>query len=52
MAAWDLTVPRAISDRIVLKALRDSGREATAVPEESIEQGAQRLRENESFDAA
>ncbi len=50
-AAWGLRVPRAIGDRLMLRALRDSGGGAIAVAEESIEPAAAEIREAEGIDA-
>ncbi|MBW3565015.1 MAG: threonine synthase [Acidobacteria bacterium] len=49
--AWGLRVPRAFGDRLMLLALRESGGDAVAVPEESIEPAAARIREREKIDA-
>ena len=49
--AWGLRVPRAIGDRLMLKALRDSRGGAIAVGEELIERAAKDLREREGVDA-
>jgi threonine synthase len=49
-AAWGLRVPRAIGDRLMLRALRDSGGGAIAVAEAEIEAGAEELR-REGIDA-
>ncbi len=49
--AWGLRVPRAIGDRLMLKALRDSGGGAIAVNEEEIEDAAAELRTTEGVDA-
>ncbi|HUP49367.1 MAG TPA: threonine synthase [Thermoanaerobaculia bacterium] len=43
-AAWGLRVPRAIGDRLMLRALRESKGGAVAVPEEEIEGAAAELR--------
>lgn len=48
--AWGLRVPRAIGDRLMLRALRDSKGGAIAVAEELIESGAAELR-SEGIDA-
>lgn len=50
-AAWGLRVPRAVGDRLMLTALRDSRGGAIAVEEATIESGARRLRELEGVDA-
>ncbi|HVS31219.1 MAG TPA: threonine synthase [Thermoanaerobaculia bacterium] len=50
-AAWGLRVPRAIGDRLMLRALRDSGGGAVAVDEEFIEGAADELRRSEGIDA-
>jgi threonine synthase len=42
--AWGLRVPRAVGDRLMLRALRESGGGAIAVEEAKIEEGAARLR--------
>jgi threonine synthase len=49
--AWGLRVPRAIGDRLMLRALRDSHGGAVAVEEEAIETAAAELREREGLDA-
>ena len=49
-SAWGLRVPRAIGDRLMLRALRDTSGGAIAVPETEIERGAETLRE-EGIDA-
>jgi len=49
--AWGLRVPRAIGDRLMLRALRDSGGGAIAVPEEQIEPAAAEMRTEEGIDA-
>ena len=49
--AWGLRVPRAIGDRLMLRALRDSGGGAIAVNEDAIEPAAAELRESEGVDA-
>jgi threonine synthase len=49
--AWGLRVPRAIGDRLMLRALRDSNGGAIAVDEGEIEMGAAKLREREGVDA-
>jgi threonine synthase len=48
--AWGLRVPRAVGDRLMLAALRESGGGAIAVPESEIETGAEELR-REGIDA-
>jgi len=49
--AWGLRVPRAVGDRLMLKALRESGGGAVAVPEAEIEPAAARIRSLEGIDA-
>jgi Threonine synthase len=49
--AWGLRVPRAIGDRLMLRALRDSGGGAIAVDEAEIETAAAELRTTEGVDA-
>jgi len=49
--AWGLRVPRAIGDRLMLRALRDSGGGAIAVNEAEIEAAAAELRTTEGIDA-
>ena len=49
--AWGLRVPRAIGDRLMLKALRDSGGGAVAVDENAIEAAASELRTTDGIDA-
>jgi threonine synthase len=49
--AWGLRVPRAIGDRLMLRALRDSGGGAIAVDEALIEGAAAELRTTEGIDA-
>ena len=49
--AWGLRVPRAVGDRLMLEALRDSNGGAIAVPEELIEPSAAQLRSIEGVDA-
>lgn len=49
--AWGLRVPRAIGDRLMLRALRDSGGGAIAVDEAEIETAAAELRTTEGIDA-
>ncbi|HEV7429260.1 MAG TPA: threonine synthase [Thermoanaerobaculia bacterium] len=49
--AWGLRVPRAIGDRLMLRALRDSGGGAIAVDEAQIETAAAELRTTEGIDA-
>lgn len=49
--AWGLRVPRAIGDRLMLRALRESGGGAIAVPEAAIEPAADRIRREEGMDA-
>jgi threonine synthase len=49
--AWGLRVPRAVGDRLMLAALRDSGGGAIAVDESRIEPAAAALRRTEGIDA-
>jgi threonine synthase len=49
--AWGLRVPRAIGDRLMLRALRDSNGGAIAVDEAQIETAARELRTTEGIDA-
>ena len=49
--AWGLRVPRAIGDRLMLRALRDSDGGAIAVDEARIEHAAAQLRIAEGIDA-
>ena len=49
--AWGLRVPRAVGDRLMLRALRDSGGGAIAVEESRIENAAAELRAAEGIDA-
>ncbi|HEX2120127.1 MAG TPA: threonine synthase [Thermoanaerobaculia bacterium] len=50
-SAWGLRVPRAVGDRLMLRALRDSGGGAIAVDESQIEPAAAELRAAEGIDA-
>lgn len=50
-SAWGLRVPRAVGDRLMLRALRDSGGGAIAVDEARIEPAAAELRRSEGIDA-
>jgi threonine synthase len=50
-SAWGLRVPRAVGDRLMLRALRDSGGGAVAVDEARIEEAAAELRATEGIDA-
>jgi threonine synthase len=50
-SAWGLRVPRAVGDRLMLRALRDSGGGAIAVDEARIEPAAAELRVAEGIDA-
>ncbi|HEX7705062.1 MAG TPA: threonine synthase [Thermoanaerobaculia bacterium] len=50
-SAWGLRVPRAVGDRLMLQALRDSGGGAIAVDEARIEPAAADLRRAEGIDA-
>jgi threonine synthase len=49
--AWGLRVPRAVGDRLMLRALRDSGGGAVAVEESRIEDAAAEMRAAEGIDA-
>ncbi len=49
--AWGLRVPRAVGDRLMLRALRDSKGGAIAVDESQIETAAAELRHTEGIDA-
>jgi len=49
--AWGLRVPRAIGDRLMLRALHDSHGGAIAVDESAIEDAAAGLRASEGIDA-
>src|SRR2546423_11203027 len=49
--AWGLRVPRAVGDRLMLRALRESKGGAIAVPESEIEPAAAELRTREGIDA-
>jgi threonine synthase len=49
--AWGLRVPRAVGDRLMLTALRDSNGGAIAVDEAKIETAAADLRRREGIDA-
>jgi threonine synthase len=50
-SAWGLRVPRAVGDRLMLRALRDSRGGAIAVAEETIEPAAAEMRKIEGIDA-
>ena len=50
-SAWGLRVPRAVGDRLMLRALRESKGGAIAVAESEIELGAAELRTYEGIDA-
>lgn len=50
-SAWGLRVPRAVGDRLMLQALRDSHGGAIAVDEPQIEPAAADLRRREGIDA-
>ncbi|MFL6246676.1 MAG: threonine synthase [Thermoanaerobaculia bacterium] len=50
-SAWGLRVPRAVGDRLMLRALRDSGGGAIAVDDARIESAAAELRASEGIDA-
>jgi threonine synthase len=49
--AWGLRVPRAVGDRLMLRALRESNGGAVAVDEREIEAAASELRTSEGIDA-
>ena len=49
--AWGLRVPRAVGDRLMLAAIRESGGGAIAVDESQIETTAAALRKSEGIDA-
>ena len=49
-SAWGLRVPRAIGDRLMLRALRESNGGAVAVDERSIEKAASEVRKHEGID--
>jgi threonine synthase len=49
--AWGLRVPRAVGDRLMLRAIRDSHGGAIAVDDAKIEDAAARLRTTEGIDA-
>ncbi len=49
--AWGLRVPRAVGDRLMLRALRDSNGGAVAVDEAEIEPAAADMRRREGVDA-
>ena len=50
-SAWGLRVPRAVGDRLMLRALRESRGGAIAVEESQIEPAAAELRTREGIDA-
>jgi threonine synthase len=50
-AAWGLRVPGALGDRLILRALRESGGSALAVSEAAMSDGMSRLRRLEGIDA-
>ncbi len=50
-SAWGLRVPRAVGDRLMLRALRESKGGAIAVDENQIEAAAADLRTKEGIDA-
>lgn len=50
-SAWGLRVPRAVGDRLMLRALRESNGGAIAVEERDIERAALELRTSEGIDA-
>ncbi|MDX1583412.1 MAG: pyridoxal-phosphate dependent enzyme, partial [Thermoanaerobaculia bacterium] len=49
--AWGLRVPKAVGDRLMLRAIRESNGIAVAVDEERIEEAAGQIRESEGIDA-
>ncbi|HMC20520.1 MAG TPA: threonine synthase [Thermoanaerobaculia bacterium] len=49
--AWGLRVPRAIGDRLMLRALRESNGGAIAVDEKNIESAASEMRTREGIDS-
>jgi len=49
--AWGLRVPRAIGDRLMLRALRESKGGAIAVDEKEIESAAAEMRTQEGIDS-
>ena len=49
-SAWGLRVPRAIGDRLMLRALRESHGGAVAVDEDRIEPAAEEMRTREGID--
>jgi len=51
-AAWGLRVPGALGDRLILRALRDSGGAALAVSEGAMREAMGRVRTLEGIDAA
>jgi len=50
-AAWGLRVPAAIGDRLMLRAIRDSGGRALAVSEIDMARDMEVMREREGIDA-
>ena len=50
-AAWGLRVPAAIGDRLMLRAIRDSGGRALAVSEDEMARDMTVMREREGIDA-
>jgi threonine synthase len=50
-SAWGLRVPRAIGDRLMLRALRESNGGAVAVDEKDIESAAAEMRTREGIDS-
>jgi threonine synthase len=50
-SAWGLRVPRAVGDRLMLRALRDSNGGAIAIDEQHIEPAAAEMRASEGIDA-
>jgi len=51
-AAWGLRVPAAIGDRLMLRAIRDSGGTAIAVSEAAMRENMLALRSSEGIDAS
>lgn len=49
--AWGLRVPRAVGDRLILKALRESNGTAVAVPDSEIAAASELIRKTEGIDA-
>jgi threonine synthase len=50
-SAWGLRVPRAVGDRLMLRALRASNGGAIAVEESAIEGAAAEIRQRDGIDA-